>query len=175
MFHRRGRIVAALLVAIGGVIPLAASSCNDAKQSDGGTGDAPLPDGGLGLVNGLPIVMRRPNGAWTDIIVYDQSLHDPLTDWGSCVDRVRACYRSTPTAQPIKDCIANITACSDKPGEEKKGGDGCCPKQCLADFADQIDTKKADTSEDDVVSGTFGVGTCVAGLEDFEKNAGVNL
>jgi hypothetical protein len=160
----RYRVVAAGLVAFGASIPFATSSCGDGSPAAVHDTAAPLPEGGLGLVNGLPIVMRQANGQWTDVIVYDESLHDPLTDWGGCVDRVRACYRSTAQGAPIAGCIAKIKPCSDKPGEEKKGGDLCCPKQCITDFAN---ANKGD--EDDAVNATFGEGGCVAGLTDLEQ------
>jgi hypothetical protein len=109
----------------------------------------------------LPILIAVPNGPLAVGIVYDRTLSDPITDWGNCLELARRCYYSVPSGQPITGCISGIRQCG--ASDRTKGGEGCCPAQCIADFEAAV---KGGASDDDAVNATILQGACVAGFLD---------
>ncbi len=98
------------------------------------------------------------DGALQIAIVYDETLDDPITKWGACLERVVACKRANPK-QSIRDCVPLIPRCA-----SDAGGAACCPGPCLDAFASARATGVSDLI---AVEQTFIKGDCVAGLADF--------
>ena len=108
----------------------------------------------------LPILFAVPNGDSALALVYDKTLSDPVTDWGHCMEQFRQCFYKT--SGRIGACVGAIPRCS--PSEATKGGKGCCPGQCVADFERAV----AAGAEDNVAVNTTVVqGTCVSGFVEF--------
>lgn len=97
-------------------------------------------------------------GALRISLVYDETLDDPITRWGACLERVVACKRANPK-QSIRDCVPLIPRCA-----TDVGGVACCPGACLDAFASAKATGITDTQ---AVEQTFVKGDCVTGLADF--------
>jgi len=150
-----------LVLAIAAALGL---SCHGDDGDASSSGDEEVEPQLMHTDEGVPIVALIPDGNWAYVIMRDDSVHDVMTEWASCVDRFRQCVRKTAPDKPIVACVNAIPTCANG---EMASGDDCCPKKCIADFVSRVDPKDP-LSEDRAMEDTVMRGVdCVAGFRDL--------
>ena len=107
---------------------------------------------------GRPVMIDTPSmtsSAEKIALVFDKDLDDPIARWGSCLERVTACYRANP-GSPIAGCIDQIERCADD-----TGGKGCCAGACISEFKRQ---RGLGVTEDEAIDASFVKGHCLQGI-----------
>jgi hypothetical protein len=167
------RVVAALSVTLA-LAPGVSCKASESAGSGSPSGLPSIDDQLMHTPEGLPVLTAVPNGEWAMALVYDPSLKDPITDWGSCLELFRGCYHAAfldagrldasdddGGAPSIAGCVAALPVCA---GGPQQGGDDCCPKQCLDDFQGMV---ASGATENDSANATVLQGNCIAGFADF--------
>jgi len=141
-------------------------------NADGGTTSTTngrrLPDGLAVDDAGRPILIRHRTLLGPDVevsLVYDESLDDPITRWGDCLELVTRCFEDQP--DDVDGCIDAVSVC-----DTNAGGASCCPQSCTQAYHDARNTG---IGADRAVDQTFLVGDCVEGLAAFRDANGPPL